>query len=164
MVTRYLLALRHTTPAQFFRTFFFTYGHRNVVRAVATDWRRAAASTGMFGMSCGSESPELINKTRVVIQVGEVGLSADCRPEVGKDTTLAKAISAAFIEMPTHPLGREILSILELDGFTNANPDLYQGTLEKWLARKGASMNERACAASPIGRLLGRFPCSRQVS
>ena len=56
LVTRSLLALRHTTPAQFFRTFFFTYGHRNVVRAVATGLARVAASMGMFGMSCESVS------------------------------------------------------------------------------------------------------------
>jgi hypothetical protein len=49
------------------------------------------------------------------------------------DTALAKAISAAFIEMPRSPLGRQILSVLELDGFTTADPGLYQGTLEKWL-------------------------------
>jgi phosphonate transport system substrate-binding protein len=36
LVTRYLLALRHATPATFFREFFFAYGHRNVVRAVAS--------------------------------------------------------------------------------------------------------------------------------
>ena len=45
-------------------------------------------------------------------------------------------ISAAFLEMPMHPLGREILAILEFDGFTTANPDLYRGTLEKWLVVK----------------------------
>ena len=49
------------------------------------------------------------------------------------DPALAKAISDAFIDMPTHPIGRQILAILDLDGFTKADPDLYHGTLEKWL-------------------------------
>ena len=29
-------------------------------------------------------------------------------------------------------LGREILSLLSLDGFTTASPDLYEGTAEMW--------------------------------
>ena len=38
--------------------------------------------------------------------------------------------------MPSHPLGRDILAILALDGFTDGDPDLYRGTLEKWLVVK----------------------------
>jgi hypothetical protein len=34
--------------------------------------------------------------------------------------------------MASHRLGREILSLLALDGFTAASPDLYQSTAEKW--------------------------------
>jgi phosphonate transport system substrate-binding protein len=52
------------------------------------------------------------------------------------DPALAQSISAAFIGMPGDPVGRNILSILKLDGFTQAGPDLYRGTLEKWLVIK----------------------------
>ena len=136
LVTRYLLALRHTTPAQFFRTFFFTYGHRNVVRAVATGLAESGSIDGYVWDVMREREPELINKTRVVYTSEKLGFPPIVGLKSASDTDLAKAISAAFMEMPTHPLGRQILAILELDGFTKADPDLYHGTLEKWLVVK----------------------------
>jgi len=133
LVTRNLLALRHTTPAQFFRTFFFTYGHRNVVRAVATGLAESGSIDGYVWDVMREREPDLIKKTRVVYRSELLGFPPIVGLKSAIDANLAKAISAAFIEMPTHPLGQEILAILELDGFTKADPDLYHGTLEKWL-------------------------------
>ena len=65
LVTRSLLALRHTTPAQFFRTFFFTYGHRNVVRAVATGLAESGSIDGYVWDVMREREPELINKNFV---------------------------------------------------------------------------------------------------
>ncbi len=136
LVTRSLLALRHTTPAQFFRTFFFTYGHRNVVRAVATGLAESGSIDGYVWDVMRERDPELINKTRVVYTSEKLGFPPIVGLKSAQETMTAKAISAAFLEMPTDPLGQQILSILELDGFTKADPDLYQGTLEKWLLVK----------------------------
>ena len=136
LVTRYLLALRQTTPAQFFRAFFFTYGHRNVVRAVATGLAESGSIDGYVWDVMREREPELINKTRVVYTSEKLGFPPIVGLKSARNPQTAKAISAAFIEMPTDPLGRQILSILELDGFTKADPDLYQGTLEKWLLVK----------------------------
>jgi phosphonate transport system substrate-binding protein len=136
LVTRALLALRHTTPAQFFRTFFFTYGHRNVVRAVATGLAESGSIDGYVWDVMREREPGLINKTRVVYTSEKLGFPPIVGLKSAQETTTAKAISAAFLEMPTDPLGRQILSMLELDGFTKVDPDLYQGTLEKWLLVK----------------------------
>ena len=73
LVTRSLLALRHTTPAQFFRTFFFTYGHRNVVRAVATGLAESGSIDGYVWDVMREREPELINKTRVVYRSEKLG-------------------------------------------------------------------------------------------
>ena len=124
LVTRHLLALRHTTPAQFFRTFFFTYGHRNVVRAVATELAESGSIDGYVWDVMREREPDLVNKTRVVYRSEQLGFPPIVGLKSASDANLAKAISAAFLEMPTHPLGREILAILELDGFTKAEPDL----------------------------------------
>ncbi len=136
LVTRSLLALRHTTPALFFRTFFFTYGHRNVVRAVATGLAESGSIDGYVWDVMREREPELINKTRVVYTSEKLGYPPIVGLKSAQETTTAKAISAAFLEMPRDALGRQILSILELDGFTKADPELYQGTLEKWLLVK----------------------------
>ncbi len=133
LVTRHLLALRHTTPAQFFRTFFFTYGHRNFVRAVSTGLAESGSIDGYVWDVMREREPDLINKTRVVYRSEQLGFPPIVGLKSASDANLAKAISAAFIEMPTYPPGQEILAILELDGFTKADPDLYHGTLEKWL-------------------------------
>jgi phosphonate transport system substrate-binding protein len=136
LVTRSLLALRHTTPAQFFRTFFFTYGHRNVVRAVATGLAESGSIDGYVWDVMREREPELINKTRVVYTSEKLGFPPIVGLKSAQETTTAKAISAAFLEMAADLLGQQILSILALDGFIKADPDLYQGTLEKWLLVK----------------------------
>jgi phosphonate transport system substrate-binding protein len=136
LVTRYLLALRQTAPAQFFRAFFFTYGHRNVVRAVASGLAESGSIDGYVWEVMREREPELINKTRVVYKSEQLGFPPIVGLKSASDTALAKAISAAFIGMPADSLGRNILAILELDGFTQASPDLYRGTLDKWLVVK----------------------------
>jgi phosphonate transport system substrate-binding protein len=80
--------------------------------------------------------PELISKTRVVYRSEQLGFPPIVGLKSASETTLAKAISAAFLDMPAYPLGRQILAILELDGFTTASPDLYHGTQEKWVLVK----------------------------
>ncbi len=136
LVTRYLLALRHTTPEQFFRTFFFTYGHRNVVRAVASGLAESGSIDGYVWDVMRAREPELINRTRVVYRSEELGFPPIVGLKSASDTELAKALSAAFKAMPSDPLGQKILATLGLDGFTDGNPDLYRGTLEKWLVVK----------------------------
>ncbi len=139
LVTRYLLALRHVTPAQFFRTFFFTYGHRNVVRAVATGLAESGSIDGYVWDVMREREPDLINKTRVVYRSEQLGFPPIVGPKSASDTNLARDLSAAFLEMATHKIGQVILGILELDGFTTADPSLYHGTLEKWLLVKAQS-------------------------
>ena len=73
LVTRYLLALRHTTPAEFFREFFFTYGHRNVVRAVAAGLAGSGSVDGYVWDVMSEREPELISKTRVIYRSEQLG-------------------------------------------------------------------------------------------
>ncbi|MFI5013811.1 MAG: PhnD/SsuA/transferrin family substrate-binding protein [Hyphomicrobiales bacterium] len=136
LVTRYLIALRHTTPAEFFRSFFFTYGHRNVVRAVAAGLAESGSIDGYVWDVMREREPELVNKTRVVYRSERLGFPPIVGLQATRDTKLAEALSEAFLDMSSDPLGREILAILELDGFTRAGPELYQGTLDKWLVVK----------------------------
>ena len=83
LVTRSLLALRHTTPAQFFRTFFFTYGHRNVVRAVATGLAESGSIDGYVWDVMREREPGLINKNSCRVHVRKIGFSADRWPQIG---------------------------------------------------------------------------------
>jgi phosphonate transport system substrate-binding protein len=136
LVTRYLLALRRTTPSEFFRNFFFTYGHRNVVRAVAAGLAESGSIDGYVWDVMKEREPDLIAKTRVVYRSEKLGFPPIVGLQATRDAALAEALSRAFIDMPSDELGRQILAILQLDGFTLAAPDLYQGTLDKWLVVK----------------------------
>ncbi len=81
--------------------------------------------------------PELVSRTRVLYRSERLGFPPIVGLRTPRDPALAKALSAAFVEMPNDPLGKEILAILELDGFAQETPDLYRATLKKWLLVKG---------------------------
>jgi phosphonate transport system substrate-binding protein len=132
LITQWLLALRRETPADFFRSFFFTYSHRNVVRAVGNGLAESGSVEGYVWEVMKEREPELIDKTRVVFRSDWLGFP----PIVGVDTTRdlpgIQALTAALLGMTSDRLGREILSILGLDGFITASAALYESTAEKW--------------------------------
>ena len=136
LVTRYLLAVRHTTPARFFRDFFFTYGHRNVVRAVAAGLAQSGSVDGYVWDVMNQRESDLTGKTRVIYRSEKLGFPPIVGLKAAGDEGVARALAVAFMAMPSDQHGREILKILELDGFTQATPDLYHATLEKWLVVK----------------------------
>lgn len=136
LMTCWLLGLRQESPSTFFRNFFFTYSHRNTIRAVATGLADSGTVEGYVWEVMKQREPDLVNKTRIVFRSEPLGfppitvLTASLeRPEI---PALADALSG----MRSARLGPEILSILDLDGFTTPPPGLYEETAEKWrLAR-----------------------------
>jgi phosphonate transport system substrate-binding protein len=136
LVTRWMLALRQTTPARFFRDSFFTYGHRNVIRAVGAGLAQSGSIDGYVWEVMTEREPELVRKTRIIFKSEWLGFPPIVAPAVIKDAPVVKAFATALLEMPADPLGRDILRVLALDGFTTGTPDMYQSTLEKWLVVK----------------------------
>jgi ABC-type phosphate/phosphonate transport system substrate-binding protein len=132
LITRWLLALRRENPAEFFRSFFFTYGYRNVIRAVATRLAESGSVEGYVWDVMKERRPELVDKTRIVFRSERLGFPPVVALETSRDRTVTQALVAAMLGMTSDRLGREILSILELDGFTMASPALYESTAEKW--------------------------------
>jgi phosphonate transport system substrate-binding protein len=132
LVTRWLLALRQTTPAAFFRKSFFTYGHRNVIKAVADGLAESGSIDGYVWDVMNEREPEITRNTRIIYRSEFLCFP----PVVGLQTTsaspISKAISDALLSMTDDPLGREILGILQLDGFTMVSPEDYRTTAEKW--------------------------------
>jgi phosphonate transport system substrate-binding protein len=132
LVTRYMLALRRTTPAEFFRESFFTYGHRNVIRAVGAGLAESGSIDGYVWDVMSEREPQLIRRTRIVFRSEWLGFPPIVAPQATRSSPVANAIAAALLGMSSDSLGREILSVLALDGFTPGTPDLYESTLEKW--------------------------------
>jgi phosphonate transport system substrate-binding protein len=136
LVTRYLLAIRHLAPATFFREFFFTYGHRNVVRAVGSGLAGSGSIDGYVWDVMREREPELTARTRVVYRSERLGFPPIVCLKSFSQTEAAQGIARAFLDMPHDELGRRLLNDLQLDGFIASTPDLYAGTLAKWLVVK----------------------------
>jgi phosphonate transport system substrate-binding protein len=132
LITRWLLALRRENPAEFFRGFFFTYGYRNVIRAVASRLAESGSVEGYVWDVMKERRPELVDRTRIVFRSEWLGFPPVVALETSRERPVAQALVAAMLGMTSDRLGREILSILELDGFTTASPALYESTAEKW--------------------------------
>lgn len=64
LVTRALLAEQGLKPQAFFQRTFFTYGHRNVVRAVAAGLARSGSVDGYVWEVMTQTEPELTRQTR----------------------------------------------------------------------------------------------------
>jgi phosphonate transport system substrate-binding protein len=136
LITRYLLTLRNTNPNEFFRSSFFTYGHRNVIRAVGAGLAESGSIDGYVWDVMKEREPQLVKNTRIVYRSEWLGFPPIVGLQAARNTPVADALAAAFLSMASSELGRRVLAILQLDGFVTATPDLYDSTMEKWLAVK----------------------------
>ena len=78
LVTTALLAERGLRPEHFFSRIFFTYGHRNVVRAVAAGLADCGSVDGYVWEVMTETDPELTRRDADRAQIGMAWLSADC--------------------------------------------------------------------------------------
>jgi phosphonate transport system substrate-binding protein len=125
LVTRALLAEQGAKPRDFFRRTFFTYGHRNVVRAVAAGLAQSGSVDGYVWEVLTETEPELTRETKPAWRSNWMGF-----PPIA--TSTGKAASAgirrfrqALIDMPSDQTGRSVLALLRLDGFAPGDPALF---------------------------------------
>jgi len=125
LVTRDLLADRNVRPESFFRHFFYTYGHRNVVRAVAAGLAQSGSVDGYVWEVLREVEPELTARTRILRRSELLGFppvaSGKGRPGPPWTADLARA----FLKMSDDEEGRRVLAELRLDGFTASEPSLF---------------------------------------
>lgn len=76
LVTASDLARIGETPERFFARAIYTYGHRNVVRAVADGLTRSGSVDGYVWETLASVEPALTRRTRIVARSEWLGLSA----------------------------------------------------------------------------------------
>ena len=125
LVTRHLLGERNTTPEQFFSRTFFAYGHRNVVRAVASGLADTGSVDGYVWDVLSQTEPQLTSATRVVKSSGPFGFPPIACLTATLETAEAKSLQIALLGLASHATGRALLKTLELDGFTEGDPALY---------------------------------------
>lgn len=125
LVTRHLLAELGTSPEAFFSRSFFTYGHRNVVRAVAAGLADSGSVDGYVWDVLAEREPALAGQTRVVLRSPPMGFPPIACLSARQTAPSVIALGEALTSLHQDRAGKEVLGLLHLDGFTTENPDLY---------------------------------------
>ncbi len=132
LVTRHLLMTLHERPDSFFSRYFFTYGHRNVVRAVAAGLAQCGSVDGYVWEVVRDIEPELTDRTRVVRKSELLGFPPVAANIRLRDTPTVRKIAEALNTMTESDTGRALLKTLRLDGFTPGGMDLFAGIARKY--------------------------------
>lgn len=125
LVTAALLARQRLRPEQFFRQTFFTYGHRNVVRAVAAGLAQSGSVDGYVWEVMSAIEPDLTGKTRVLRKSELLGFPPIACGSTERDRDAVLLINKALLGMKDDPDGRAVLDLLRLDGFSNEDTSLF---------------------------------------
>lgn len=125
LVTRAALAEQGLRPETFFSRTFYTYGHRNVIRAVAAGLAGSGSVDGYVYDVVAELEPELTLGTRILRKSEWLGFPPIAAPRIPADENRLAALTAALLRMGDDPDGRAALSMLRLDGFAVEPPTLF---------------------------------------
>lgn len=125
LVTAALLAEQHQKPETFFKKTIFTYGHRNVVRAVASGLAQSGSVDGYVWEVMAELEPELTGKTRILRKSEELGFPPVACLRNNRDAPQIALLRQALLEMRNDDEGRQVLSLLKLDGFAEEPESLF---------------------------------------
>lgn len=131
LVTVSDLARMGETPDKFFGRTIYTYGHRNVVRAVADGLVASGSVDGYVWEVLTTEEPRLTERTRVVAKSEWLGFPPVCSRKDQLETPLVRAFRDALFRFSGTDRGSDVLGLLQLDGFAEADPSLYDGILAR---------------------------------
>jgi phosphonate transport system substrate-binding protein len=117
LVTRAALADMGLSPARFFKQSFFTYGHRNVIRAVSSGLAGGGSVDGYVYEVLREAEPDLVRATKVITKSEWLGFPPIACPasELGSPST--SVLRQALMGMADDPKGRSVLALLRLNGF-----------------------------------------------
>ena len=131
LVTAALLAERKLRPKQFFGQTFFTYGHRNVVRAVASGLAQSGSVDGYVWDVMASLEPALTSRTEIVWKSELLGFPPVACLKSQNGSEEVNLLHKALVTMASDEEGRGILSLLKLDGFSDVSENVFDGIAAK---------------------------------
>lgn len=132
LVTAAELARQRLTPDRFFRQSFFTYGHYNVVRAVAAGLAQSGSVDGYVYEVLRETDADLVAKTRVVRASDWFGFPPIACQAGLENSERTQALAAALLGMHKRPDGQAVLKELRLDSFAVEPPSLFASIRENW--------------------------------
>ncbi|WFE75316.1 PhnD/SsuA/transferrin family substrate-binding protein [Roseinatronobacter sp. S2] len=123
LVTVSELLKQNHRPEAFFARSFFTYGHRNVVRAVARGLAQSGSVDGYVYEAMQRAEPELVARTHVLWESEQFGFPPIVVAREALDSGPAQSFFTALTTMQESDAGQAALQMLQLDGF--AAPDAH---------------------------------------
>lgn len=125
LVTASDLARRDERVDTFFRRSIFTWGHRNVVRAVASGLARSGSVDGYVWEALAAVEPALTASTRIVTRSEWMGFPPMVARRQDLSTPTIHAFRDALRSMEDTSAGRAALAQLQLDGFGHPDAGLF---------------------------------------
>lgn len=116
-------------PRHFFAKTFFTWSHREVVKAVAEGVAHGGAVDSYVWETLAINEPGLTRRTRIIAKSPSFGFP----PLVVKrdlDQSRAERLRQAFLNMDRDPRGKSLLKKLNLDAFVPAKDASYDSIAE----------------------------------
>ena len=127
LVTASDLAGLGETPETFFSRTIFTFGHRNVVRAVAGGLTRSGSVDGYVWEALSAVEPDLTARTRIVSRSEWLGFPPFVARADRTDDPVVLACGSALLGLSGTEPGRAALALLFLDGVAPAEVSLFDG-------------------------------------
>ena len=131
LVTRAALAERGLKPDTFFAKTFFTYGHRDVIRAVASGLAGSGSVDGYIYDVVAEIDPDLTRDTRVLKASEWLGFPPIAAPRTPVERARLNVFTKALWEMNGDEEGRAVLKLLRLDGFGAEDPASFDAIASK---------------------------------
>jgi phosphonate transport system substrate-binding protein len=121
---RFYLSGAGRDPDRFFRRTFFTWGHPRSVMAVAEGLADGAAVDGYVWETLARRDPAMTDKTRVILRSPLFGFPPLVAAPNLPDAERVR-LRAVLVGQTRDPVGRALLAELNLDGFSVAEPALF---------------------------------------
>jgi len=127
LVTASDLAGMSETPESFFSRSIFTYGHRNVVRAVAGGLTTSGSVDGYVWETLAQVEPSLTAQTRVVAKSEWLGFPPFAARADRMTDPAIQRLGSALRGLDQTEAGRAALQLLFLDRVQQPDADLFDG-------------------------------------
>jgi phosphonate transport system substrate-binding protein len=114
-----------------FKKRFFTFGHRNVIRAVASGLAQSGSVDGYVYDVVTELEPALTQDLAILRRSEWLGFPPIAAPARESVPGRTMVLREAFQSMAQSAEGRIVLSLLKLDGFVPMQPSLFDGIAEK---------------------------------
>lgn len=121
------LVRRGETPNDFFSRAIFTYGHRNVVRAVSSGLVRSGSVDGYVWEVLTTAEPDLTRRTKVIAKSEWIGFPPFCARKERMEEPRLKAFRNVLLALGEQEAGKQVLEMLQLDGLMLADTSIFAG-------------------------------------